>query len=445
MRRCEWLVAEAVRRSGGALAVDGVRGTLFGPITVRRLAYETSGLLVVLEDMTVDASPREMARGRLTVRSLEARTLRFESKPSPDPVRAPDSLALPLPVSIARAAIQEADLQGYKVRGLTFGYEGGADQQSVRALSAVSDDGHVEIDLRVGAHAPFELAGAVALRGKGALGDWTANAKLSGNLARAALVEASATAHGARAGGTARIAAFEPRWLEEFLVKLEDVDPAAFDARVPHAQLAIDISGAGTPDGLPAGRVHLANRHPGMLAAGRVPLVALDADYRVDGGELDLSRLNASLGAAGSIAGSARISASGGSADLTVSALDLRRLHAPLRATRLNGSVRARFTGADQRVQAKLSERGISFVVDATRRGDVVSVSEFQAVAGAGEVARPGRNLAREAPAVFGHRVAHAGRRLEVRRLSEVRFERRAQGCGRAPPRMACRRLAPGG
>ena len=249
----EWLVAEAVRRSGGALAVDGVRGTLFGPITVRRLAYETSGLLVVLEDMTVDASPREMARGRLTVRSLEARTLRFESKPSPDPVRAPDSLALPLPVSIARAAIQEADLQGYKVRGLTFGYEGGADQQSVRALSAVSDDGHVEIDLRVGAHAPFELAGAVALRGKGALGDWTANAKLSGNLARAALVEASATAHGARAGGTARIAAFEPRWLEEFLVKLEDVDPAAFDARVPHAQLAIDISGAGTPDGLPGG------------------------------------------------------------------------------------------------------------------------------------------------------------------------------------------------
>jgi hypothetical protein len=67
----DWLVAEAVRRSNGALAVEGVEGSLFGPIKVRRILYESRGLRIALEEVAVDAAPRDLAHGRLNVRSLE--------------------------------------------------------------------------------------------------------------------------------------------------------------------------------------------------------------------------------------------------------------------------------------------------------------------------------------------------------------------------------------
>jgi translocation and assembly module TamB len=393
----QWLVAEAIRRSGGALSIEGVEGSLLGPVKARRIAYETPGMRIVLEDVAVDASPREMAHGRLTARSLDAQVLRFETKQTGEPVRAPDSLALPLPVSVARATIREADLQGYKMRDVSFAYEGGAEGQSLRGLEAVSDHGSIEIELRVDAQAPFGLAGSAALSRGGPENDWTAEVKVSGNLSRTVVAEGTAAARGARARGTALLAAFEPRWLQEFSVSIQDLDPAVFDGRAPHAQLRVEITGEGAADGFPTGLIKAANQRPGMIAAGRVPVISMDAHYRArDWNHVDLSRLRASLGAAGSIAGAASIQRDGGSADLTVSALDLRGLHQPLRATRMNGSVRARFTGADQRVQANVSERGISFAMDATRRGDAVTVREFRAIAGAGELRGSGEiSLAR--------------------------------------------------
>ncbi len=382
----EWLVAEAVRRSGGALAVEGVRGSLFGPFAARRVSYAAGSLRIVLEDVTIDAIPREMARRRLVVRSLEARSLELEVTPSGEAARAPDSLAIPFPVSVARATIQEADLQGYKVRGVAFAYEGGADSQSVSALKAESEDGSAVIDLRIGAHAPFELSGTVALVGRGVAEGWTGRAKLSGSLAQAVVIDAGAAARGAQASGTARVAAFERRWLQGFQVTIENLDPALFAPKLPHAQLVVDVSGAGTSEGLPAGQLSIANERPGLFAAGRIPLVSMRAAYRLGERRVDLTQLHASLGGGGSISGTASLQGKGGSADLNVSALDLRRLHASLRQTSMSGSVRAEFSGAEQRVRAKVSEKGIGFVLDATKRGDKVSIADLQAIAGAGEL-----------------------------------------------------------
>src|SRR6185436_15214793 len=165
-----------------------------------------------------------------------------------------------------------------------------------------SDDGHLEIDLRVSARSPFELGGTAAVARRRAGDEWTANATVSGSLARTAVVEAVASARGARATATALIAAFEPLWLKEFLVTVHDADPAAFDARLPHGLLRIDATGTGRMDGLPAGRVQITNRLPGMLAAGRMPVVSMSAAYRLAEGQLDFPELRASLGAGGSVA-----------------------------------------------------------------------------------------------------------------------------------------------
>src|SRR5262249_14671944 len=122
---------------------------------------------------------------------------------------------------------------------------------------------------------------------------------MSGDLAGTTAIEASTAARGAQVRGAVQVAAFEPRWLEKFQATVENVDPALFDGNLPHAQLAIDITGAGADDNLPQGELKIVNQRPGMLAAGRVPLVSLNAAYRVGEKRVDFSRLHASLGAGG--------------------------------------------------------------------------------------------------------------------------------------------------
>ncbi len=377
----EWLIAEAVRRSNGALIVEGVSGSLLGPIGLRRVVYETESVRATLEDVRLDASPRDLARGSFNIALLEARALRVEIKSSDKRAEPPVSLALPVRVHIARASILQADLAGYALRDVVLAYDGDASGQALRGFSADSDFGRISADLGIAAAAPFGLAGQAQLAGR----ELAAAAKFSGSLLRLEIA-AGATMKQARASGSARIAAFEPVWLEQLALHASGVDLAAFERNWPSTLLEIDATGSGVAGGLAGGRLVVRNLRPGMLGEGRIPVGALRGDYVLRDDRLDLSKAYADLGAAGALSGSARIGRHVGRADVTVSALNLRALHAALRTTRLNGTASAEFSAANQRLRAQVSERGISFALDATRHGDTVVLSELQAVAGGGEM-----------------------------------------------------------
>ena len=126
---------------------------------------------------------------------------------------------------------------------------------------------------------------------------------------------------------------------------------------------------------------------PGPVTMNRLPLVGLSANFALgDATTAALTNISADLGAGGTVSGKARIAREASRLDLGVHALNLRALHAPLRATRLNGTIEAELTSAAQTVQINVAEQGISIALNGTRRGDVIRLSEFRAQAGMGTV-----------------------------------------------------------
>jgi hypothetical protein len=84
---------------------------------------------------------------------------------------------------------------------VTLAYEGGAEFQAVHALKAESDDGHLEIDLRVSARSPFELGGPRRLRAGARAMSGLRTRRCRAASRATAVVEAVASARGARAHG----------------------------------------------------------------------------------------------------------------------------------------------------------------------------------------------------------------------------------------------------
>ena len=67
----QWLVAEAMLRSNGALEFEGVSGSLLGRVRVRRLTYAAQDVRVMLEDVALELSRDELLHGRLEVVAID--------------------------------------------------------------------------------------------------------------------------------------------------------------------------------------------------------------------------------------------------------------------------------------------------------------------------------------------------------------------------------------
>jgi translocation and assembly module TamB len=371
----QFILAQLANRSGGALRFEGVEGYL-GQVRIRRVVYKTPELNVVLDAITMDVSRSALARGDLVAGALDAESLTIETTPSAKAPAPPLSLALPVDVTVHRASIKQAHINGEPLRVLTLGYHGGAAGHAVTAFEAQSEYGRIALEGRIDARSPFPLSAKAELVQPER---WNALVGVAGDLLHVEL-DGSADAKGAQAQGRARIAPFAARWLERIEARAQKVDLAKFEAALPTTLLDIDVKGTGAESGWPAGTLVVRNALPGTLTAKRVPLTALRSDYAIAGG-------------AGSIAGSAQLRQAGSRVDLTVSALDLHGLHAPLRPTRLNGTVRAELTGARQRVQAKLAEKTTTLAFEAVRAGEVVTVQRFVAQAGEGAIEGAGEVL----------------------------------------------------
>jgi translocation and assembly module TamB len=377
----QWLVAEAVQRFNGALAFEGVSGSLLGRVRVRRLTYAAEDVRVVLEDVALEMSRDELLHGRLEVVAIEAALVDIHTASSAKAPKPPDTLALPLDIDIRRVRIGQARFKDQVFNQLAFDYHGGKTGHALHGLSADTNWGHLTGDLRIAADRPFALSAQVKLERPD---EWSAQLALAGDLL-ATEVTARGAARGAVVEATARIAPFEPLWLRELRARGENIDTAAFAPGSPVSALEIDVAGASARTGWPAGTMTIRNAKPGTITANRLPLVKLSANYALqDATTVVLADLAANLGTGGAVSGSARIAPDASRVDLALRAFNLRALHAPLRATGLNGTVKAELAGGAQRVQINVAERGISIALKGTRRGDAIALQEFRVQAGAG-------------------------------------------------------------
>ena len=368
--------------SGGAVQFGAIEGRLAGPLQVKQLTLQNTGLQTELHDIRLDWRPQALLQGRLHITALRIGAIRLRQRigQPPSPVTLPASLALPLQISIdtvhvnggtlAWGALDIVELGAFTLR---LDYDGARYRLGLEQLSANTSLGAAATDasrrnvFRGSLRGQAELADARPFRLDGAFDatietrigqerlSGSGNIKLNGSLAQ--LQTSLDLAVGdARIKGRAALQPFSELLLGDVEIDAHALDIAAFGAELPRSR--IDAKLSATAQG---GTLALNNADAGTYDSGRLPLAALSARFRQNPQGFRFDGISARLGSAatpaGIIQGSATLAK--GALDLaltTSSPLDLRRLDRRLLATRLEGSAGVRHVAGRQELTLELSE-----------------------------------------------------------------------------------------
>lgn len=401
-----WATRQAVAAAAGRLRLEGVHGSLYGPLRIERAVFETPERRVVLTDLILDWSPWDLLQRRLLVSRLDLKSLEIELKPSGKaPPQLPRSLRLPLPlrVSLPAAAVGRVRLalggRDTLLRRLRLGLDYAGAGYRLRLAGVETPWGDAEGDLSLDAASPFALHGTTRLTRSEGDHPYRVGVRLGGTLARIT-VGAEAVAGQATARGQAVAAPFRQHPLERAELAVQGVDPAMFGKGLPRARLSATLSLAGKPDGTLQGRLQARNALPGSLDRQRLPLSRLRGAFQGSPQRLTLHDLELDLGPGGRLRGDG--SFAGGRLDLKLATgnLDLRGLYGKLAATRLRGKLNLGLDAADQTVNADLAQDRYRFRVDAARERDRLIVRSADARSGPASLAFQGE-MALTGPRAF--------------------------------------------
>jgi translocation and assembly module TamB len=381
-----WASDEAAARSGGRLTIEGATGSLGGIVRIARLRYADEDLSLVADDVAFTWSPRALLSRAVIVDTLSAATVTLEFKPSAGPSAPPASLALPWPIDVRRADIAAlAVVSGpnrWRVTQLGFHYTGAIERHTLDALALDSVWGSVRGKVAIGATAPFAAEGRIVFAGSEAARHAIATVVVGGDMTTLSL-SGDGSVDDARATGTARIAPFEARRLRDFELRVENVDLARFDAALPRTELQATLAGTGRDDGGVRGALTARNAIAGPWSAGRLPVVSLTSGFAADGERVQLDGLDAALGDAGRVTGAAGIDRGAATWQLAVRDLDLHRIVADLKPTRLAGAFAGRMRvdtdDADGEISGDLKQSDMALAFRAAVTRGVVDVSTFRA------------------------------------------------------------------
>lgn len=403
--RTEQALATAVgfveRASGGRIELQGVAGTLYGPIAVKRLAVREAGSEVIVEALALDWSPRALLAATLRVDRLTADSVTVNPAAGRAAAGPPSTLRVPLRVALADVRIARLRVTGetpLEIAPVTGSLTLGLTRHSLGLRALGTPWARVNGALTIGAWAPFRLSGALTLRELKGVPLEAVDLTLSGNASRVA-VEATPKANWLSGSAAATVAPFAPsplQALQGLSAALTEVDLSRLNPALPatRAKLAMTL---GAHDGALSGPASVDNALAGRLDAGRIPLSAARGTLRFDGARLRVDGLELSLTEAGKASGWAEVGGDTYAAELATEGLRLEQLHAALRPLRPAGTVRIEGDGSSQRLEAQLTEGEYALVLAARHDSGRIDLESATLRMPGGEVAANGQMLLDEA------------------------------------------------
>ena len=385
------MLARAEREAGGALEIEGARGTLISVVTIGHLRFEAGGTRIEAREVGTHASLAAAFAGRLSLEPLHIAALDIAIGEGGRRAAQPPTLPFGLRVADVRVERLRV-LRGeavYSLHKVHFNEIGLA-----QLPASVSAEGSFEIE-----DEKFPMSGSIALGGT-----------LERLETRFALRQGDIAAD-----GNAVLAPFRAQHLVSLDAKVSPIDLARFGDELPHAALSLTVKASGSDRGL-EGTLVLANSAPGPLDEQRLPIV--DVQARVASNDLEtaiLQDLHIALSGGGLLEGRGRYDAKGFQGSFKASRLNLRALRSTLRETQLSGPLEITLSRDAQTVRGALAQEGMSISAEAERRGDTVEIHALRAAAAGGEVTGAGTvrladpiafranlALARFNPATFG-------------------------------------------
>jgi len=392
----ETVVRALERASGGRLELQGVAGTLYGPITVQRLLLRDAGSELTVEALALEWSPAALLAATLQVDHLSAKSLRMKRLPGGATEAAPPrTLRVPLRVALAKIRVGHLEFTNgdasYEFKSLAAALTLGLTRHTLAIEELGTPWARVDGELSVGAWAPYPLEGRAHLTDLKSMPLDAADVRVGGGLARMT-VQLAPKADWLAGNVAAVVAPFEAAPLQELSAALTRVNAAGWNPLLPSTEISLEARLSAVGSQL-AGTLSLENALAGRLDAGRVPLSAARGKARFDGTTLRLDELQLSLADAGTVTGRAEFAEQGYAAALATDGLRLDRLHGGLRALRPAGSVRVTGNENGEHVEAALTEGEYALALNARRSGERVSVESASLRMAGGEAAANGELL----------------------------------------------------
>ncbi|MDB5796352.1 MAG: hypothetical protein JWP36_254 [Paucimonas sp.] len=409
-------LALAARAGGGTLAIDGVQGRLADRLELARVTWTGPDMQVRAQQVVLSWDPMALLKQRLHVQSLSAQRvdIALGAAKKDEPPKLPASLDLPLALQIDHAEVGQTVLARGPLRlaelgrlGLGLDYDGNRYRLQLAPLKLRATDpalpvlGEIKGGATLGSRQPFALDGrftldsSASLRGQqlGARGD----AVLSGSLAEMGAtlaLEVPQSGEPARVDGHFALRPFSAQPLSTSRLTARGVDLSFFSAGAPATRLDADL--AAHEDG--RGTLSIGNKAAGTLDAKALPLTSLALRFAQQQGALRFDQLRASLGTAARPAGMLRGegSLSGGVLELALQAegVDLARIDARARKTRLSGPIALRHVEGRDELTLALAERAQGLPLDldlkAVLAGQRVTLERIRLRAAGGEASASG-------------------------------------------------------
>ncbi len=385
-----WVAARLPSLAGGRVVLEQASGTLMRGFEVGRLVYEQPGLRIEVNGIHAKSNPLALAAGRVSLSELRARAVEVRLSGPDKPPALPERLALPLPVSVGEAVIDELQIDN---KGQRFGfrdihvsaYGGGPLTHRVDFLSAQSPWGALALTGSIGTAQPYPVRAAVAFSRPDPAYGLGAAAELTGDLAR---MLASVTGSVAGAATTAQLALapFSAIRIETADIRVEGVDAARFRPGAPRTALALAVRARGEADNRFSGTVTAKNELVGPLERNGLPVSGATARFSFAANELrgQLDALVITLSGGGRLEGRAAITPERSRLELQSHGVDLKSLRSNLARTDLRGPIKLDWTPTRQSATASLTQDGMSIAGEVLRQGDTLQFNSVRAEANGG-------------------------------------------------------------
>ena len=353
----QWLAGMVSRHS--ILSLQGVNGTLLGPVSIETLEIGATRLRITARDVKLDWRPAALLKGRLELAELTAQEVEMLSLPSPYP----ENLCLALPLSLHRLTIGTLRLlseagTAFAANALSLALESDGCNHTLSGLRADSVYGQLSAKGQLDGNRPFALSAEAELYGS-YLNGQAAHilTQLSGNLAQLS-IDAQGSGAGLDGKAALQLAPYQAFPLTRLSLQAKGLDPQAFNPAAPKARLTLAADLHIQLNDRLEGTVSVQNLSAAPLDRGGLPLQEARANVSVSAEALQFDNLSLAVAGGGNISGRLawQRKAVTGKAQLKVSGLDPAALDGRLRAAKLNGNLELGGDGALQRGTLALSD-----------------------------------------------------------------------------------------
>jgi translocation and assembly module TamB len=388
-----------LNRVAGALGkgakIEGVQGSLGGPLRVKLIVVDRPDFYVRIEDVEMESAFTSVLRGTLLVRRLDVRSVELRTAGAAGAARAPVSFTPPYDIKLLDGRIGTfthgpIDRKGEDLvlRDIVLKGEGDKSRWKVDEAAVVTQYGAVRVAGTLGNAKPYAVDLAGRFEGRLQEQDVRVDAKAGGTLEK---IEAriEGTVATARARAFAILEPFSASPVKSVDVEASEVDLSRFAEGAPATRLT--LSGKLTPQGQSvSGPVRVTNADPGPWDAGKLPFQSANARITAAAGRLDASDLHVALAGGGGASGKATVRKGIVEAQLDVTDVDLAALHRELQKTKVTGRITLAAEREAQRFDVALKDPRFAVEGRAALANDRLEVETARITTGSGAVTGKG-------------------------------------------------------